>query len=105
MVQRHIPERTCVGCREARPKRTLVRIVRSPEGSVLVDDTGKRFGRGAYLCRTSECWQKGLRKETLARALKTTIGAADRAALEHYATSLTAERPGEVRALAGGSVL
>ena len=44
--------------------------------SVLVDDTGKRSGRGAYLCRASECWQKGLRKETLARALRESLGPA-----------------------------
>src|ERR671916_796064 len=51
MPLRHIPERTCVACRSPRPKRELVRVVRAPDGTVTVDDTGKKSGRGAYLCR------------------------------------------------------
>ena len=68
---RHIPQRTCVGCRQVVPKRTLIRIVRGPDG-VRVDPTGKAAGRGAYLHDQRTCWQTGLRGP-LARALKTEL--------------------------------
>ena len=89
MVQRHVPERTCIACRQARPKRALVRIVRTTAGNVVADVSGKLSGRGAYLCHEPACWQKGLRKDALARALKTTIAETDRAALERFAADLT----------------
>ena len=101
MVQRHIPERTCIACRQARPKRSLVRVVRRTDGSVTVDPTGKQSGRGAYLCSQPSCWQQGLRRDTLARALKTTIEPGDRAALETYAAGLSG---GAVEPTAGVSV-
>ena len=66
-----IPVRQCVGCREHRPKRELVRVVRSPEGTVGLDFSGKANGRGAYLCRKPEC----LRKAVKARALERAFGA------------------------------
>jgi predicted RNA-binding protein YlxR (DUF448 family) len=88
MAGQHVPERTCVGCRLQQPKRLLVRVVRTPGGSVGVDQTGKRAGRGAYLCQRPSCWQVGLRKVTLARALKTTIESGDRDALEAFAAKL-----------------
>lgn len=93
MALRHVPERTCIACREARPKRELVRVVRRLDGAVVVDPTGKLSGRGAYLCRRQACWQQGLRRDALGRALKTTVGPADRAALEAYAAGLTAAEP------------
>ena len=65
--------RTCVGCREESPKRALIRIVRSPEGAVVVDERGKLPGRGAYLCLRKECLEKARRSGALARALKTAI--------------------------------
>lgn len=65
--------RTCVGCREESPKRALVRIVRSPEGKVVVDTRGKLPGRGAYLCVRRECLEKARRSGALARALRTEI--------------------------------
>lgn len=68
---KHIPRRTCVGCREVLPKRSLIRIVNSPEG-VMVDLTGKAHGRGAYLHDKRSCWHKGL-KGALDHALKTTL--------------------------------
>jgi len=75
--RKHVPQRTCVVCRTARPKRELVRIVRlsSPgaEGTVVVDETGKRSGRGAYLCRQQVCWKTALTQRQLERALKVTI--------------------------------
>jgi uncharacterized protein len=85
---RHVPARTCVGCREEQPKRQLVRIVRSPAGSVAVDLTGKAPGRGAYLCRRPACWAAALRRDQLAGALRASLAPADRAALEAFAASL-----------------
>jgi hypothetical protein len=79
--QRHIPVRTCVGCRQERPKRELVRIVRSPAGTIAVDPTGKAAGRGAYLCRAAECWAAALKRDALARALRAPLTAGDRDAL------------------------
>ncbi len=54
---KHVPQRTCVVCRSERGKRELVRIVRTPDGAVRVDPTGKVAGRGAYLCKARPCWQ------------------------------------------------
>jgi predicted RNA-binding protein YlxR (DUF448 family) len=88
MRQRHIPERTCVACRTQQPKRAMVRIVRIGSGNVVVDRTGKLAGRGAYLCSQRSCWEMGLRKGVLARALKSSIAASDIADLERYAAAL-----------------
>ena len=68
---KHIPRRTCVGCREVLPKRSMVRIVNGPEG-VIVDLTGKAHGRGAYLHDKQECWLRGI-KGALGHALKTEL--------------------------------
>ena len=70
--KKHIPQRTCVGCREVNEKKTLVRIVKTPDG-VCVDPTGRMPGRGAYLHDSKECWEKGLKRGALARALKTEL--------------------------------
>ena len=70
MPPRHIPQRTCVACRSERPKREMVRIVRAPDGAVGVDLTGKRSGRGAYLCLQPGCWQTALKRHALDKALK-----------------------------------
>ena len=67
---RHVPQRTCVACRQGRDKRDMVRIVRTVAGSVEIDPTGKKSGRGAYLCRDARCWQTGLKRGALTRALK-----------------------------------
>ncbi len=85
---RHLPQRTCVVCRETTGKRGLIRIVRTPEGVVEVDETGKKAGRGAYLCRRRECWQEALRKDRLARALRVRLWEADRERLRAYAEEL-----------------
>jgi predicted RNA-binding protein YlxR (DUF448 family) len=85
---KHVPQRTCVACRETGAKRGLVRIVRTPAGAVAVDATGKAAGRGAYLCRRSECWQEALKKEGLARALRTSVSDADREKLRAFAQEL-----------------
>jgi predicted RNA-binding protein YlxR (DUF448 family) len=94
-VQRvkHIPQRTCVGCRTVMAKRQLVRIFRSPEG-VQVDLTGKLAGRGAYLHDRRSCWERGL-KGALARALKTELTTEDRERLQTFMETLP-EESGEV---------
>ncbi len=68
-----IPQRTCIACRKVRAKQELVRLVRIPDSGVEVDATGKRAGRGAYLCRLPECWETGLKGNRLEYTLKTTI--------------------------------
>jgi predicted RNA-binding protein YlxR (DUF448 family) len=90
-VQRvkHVPQRTCVGCREILPKRKLIRLVRTADG-VQVDPTGKLAGRGAYLHDRRECWDRAL-KGALAHALKTTLTVDDRARLEEYMNCLPLE--------------
>ena len=90
-VQRvkHVPQRTCVGCREVLPKRKMIRLVRTAEG-VRVDPTGKLAGRGAYLHDRRECWERAL-KGALAHALKTTLTVDDRTRLEDYMASLPLE--------------
>jgi uncharacterized protein len=86
---KHIPQRTCVGCREVFAKRTLIRVVRCPDG-VKVDPTGKLAGRGAYLHNTRACWEAGIRSG-LARALKVSLTAEDREHLLAFAASLPEE--------------
>jgi len=90
-VQRvkHVPQRTCVGCREVLPKRTMLRVVRTAEG-VQLDPTGKLAGRGAYLHDRRECWERGL-KGTLAHALKTTLTMEERATFEEFMNTLPQE--------------
>ncbi len=68
-----IPIRQCIGCRERRPKRELVRIVRSPEGVVSLDRSGKANGRGAYLCHDTSCLRRAVKSNALARALEAPI--------------------------------
>jgi predicted RNA-binding protein YlxR (DUF448 family) len=66
---KHVPQRTCVACRQVNAKRGLTRIVRTPLGTVEIDETGKKAGRGAYLCRTRDCWDNALKKKSLEYAL------------------------------------
>jgi|SRR5690606_25340666 len=82
---KHVPTRTCVGCRRVDAKREYTRLVRTPEGRVEVDPTGKANGRGAYLCRSRRCWKAALESGALARALRVEIDAADRERLWTYA--------------------
>ena len=71
--QKKIPVRRCVGCNAQKEKRALVRIVRSPEGEISVDLTGKKSGRGAYLCASAACLAKARKAKRLERALGTPI--------------------------------
>ena len=70
--KKHIPQRTCIGCREVNEKKTLVRIVKSPEG-VCIDPTGRKPGRGAYLREAQGCWETALKRGAIGRALKTEL--------------------------------
>jgi hypothetical protein len=88
-ARRRVPRRTCVGCREVLPKRSLIRIVRL-EGQVRVDPTGKLAGRGAYLHDRPACWERGL-KGALEKALKTELTARDREELSEFLAQLPSE--------------
>ena len=68
-----IPLRMCVVCRERMDKRDLIRVVRTPEREILVDMTGKKSGRGAYLCKNQSCLEKGIKSKSLERALEVNI--------------------------------
>ena len=72
-MQKKIPQRTCMACQAKKDKRELVRIVRSPEGEISVDVTGKKPGRGAYICPNLECLNKVIKSKRLERSLETTI--------------------------------
>ena len=81
---RHNPQRMCSMCREKMDKRTLTRIVAHPEEGVVVDVTGKKNGRGAYVCHKLACRQKVMTSAVLEQALKTTITAAEKAAITQF---------------------
>lgn len=85
--QKHVPQRTCVGCHEIMPKRSLTRIVKSPEG-VKIDPTGKAHGRGAYLHDERSCWVRGL-KGSLAHALHAEVNEQEMAELRSFMIGLT----------------
>ncbi len=88
MKQKRAPQRTCVACRQTRDKKGLVRIVRTIDGNVEIDQTGKKSGRGAYLCRAASCWRLALEKGTLNRALKIVLTAEQLDELRHFMASL-----------------
>lgn len=72
-MPKKIPQRQCLGCREMKPKRELIRVVRSPEGTISVDLRGKASGRGAYVCPDPQCLKRAIKSKALARALDTEI--------------------------------
>ncbi|GIM27802.1 hypothetical protein CPJCM30710_04680 [Clostridium polyendosporum] len=73
MKQRKIPMRMCTGCMEMKPKKELIRIVKSPEGIISVDLTGKKSGRGAYICKNLECLNKAFKAKRLNKNLEAVI--------------------------------
>ncbi|MCS6840601.1 MAG: YlxR family protein [Roseiflexus sp.] len=86
---KHVPQRTCVACRRTDAKRALIRLVRDAGGRVQIDPTGKRNGRGAYLCHDPTCWEQAIRRHALERALRISVlHPDDAAALEAYAHTL-----------------
>ncbi|MZP31122.1 DUF448 domain-containing protein [Heliobacterium undosum] len=70
---RKIPQRMCVGCGEMRDKKALIRVVRTPEGAILLDPTGKKSGRGAYVCSNTECLTKAIKAKRMEKALRQPI--------------------------------
>lgn len=68
-----IPARQCCGCREMKNKREMFRVIRTPEGEIVLDATGKKNGRGAYICPSSECLKKAVKSKGLERSLKVSI--------------------------------
>ncbi|WP_054949868.1 RNase P modulator RnpM [Numidum massiliense] len=70
MRQRKVPLRQCVGCQEQKPKKSLLRVVRTPEDEILLDPTGKKSGRGAYICPDADCLERARKKKALNRAFK-----------------------------------
>ncbi len=72
-MQKKIPQRQCMGCRERKEKRELIRVVRSTDGSVFLDFSGKAAGRGAYICPNPECLKKAQKSKALDRSLEVTV--------------------------------
>ena len=72
-MPKKIPQRQCMGCRERKEKRELIRVVRSPEGQVSLDFRGKASGRGAYICPSMDCLKKAVRSKALERSLEVPI--------------------------------
>jgi predicted RNA-binding protein YlxR (DUF448 family) len=72
-LQKKIPMRQCLGCREMKPKRELIRVVRSPEGEISLDFKGKLSGRGAYICPDPQCLEKAVKARALERAFSSRI--------------------------------
>lgn len=85
---KHVPLRTCVACRETKPKRELLRVVRTPDGHVLLDPIGKKSGRGAYICARLSCWETAVKKKRLEQEFEVTIADEDRAALDEFIATL-----------------
>lgn len=85
---KHVPVRTCVSCREPGAKRELTRIVRISEGNVEIDATGKKNGRGAYLCEKPACWRSAIESPVLSRALKIPLSPASVERLKEHAATL-----------------
>ena len=73
MMNKKIPMRQCVGCREMKPKRELIRVIRTSEDEILIDATGKKNGRGAYICPNRECLEKAVKSKGLERSLKMAV--------------------------------
>ena len=89
--QKHVPIRTCVSCRESGAKRGLIRIVRTPEGDIQIDPTGRANGRGAYLCHKPACWQRATHTSILNRALNTQLSPESLSQLTEFAATLPSE--------------
>lgn len=90
MKPKKIPMRMCVGCREMKPKRELLRVVRSPEGEISFDLTGRKPGRGAYVCRSEACFNRAVKQKQLERAFSAPIDEGVRESLEKQIRDLPA---------------
>lgn len=88
MTEKRVPQRQCMGCNARRPKKELIRIVRTPEGEIRIDLTGKLNGRGAYICPSAECFRKVRKSGRLAKMLETAIPDGIYDGLEQQITAL-----------------
>jgi predicted RNA-binding protein YlxR (DUF448 family) len=95
---KHVPLRTCISCRETKPKRELLRIVRTPDGHVMVDPTGKKSGRGAYLCAKLSCWENAIKKKRFEQEFELTLSDEDRARIDAFIATLPKDEPVQVKA-------
>ncbi|MBA2677914.1 MAG: YlxR family protein [Ktedonobacteraceae bacterium] len=102
--QKHQPLRTCVACRDTKTKRELLRVVRTPDGHVLIDAGGKKSGRGAYLCAKLSCWQKALKEKRLEQQFEIAISEEDRKGLDDYIATLPQDDVLAAQAQAGKTV-
>lgn len=91
MKPKKIPMRMCVGCREMKPKRELIRVVRSPEGEVSMDPVGKKPGRGAYVCRNVDCLKRAIKQRQLERQLEVQLTEEVAQALQDTIVNLPAQ--------------
>ena len=94
MKPKKIPMRMCVGCREMKEKKQLIRVVRSPEGDVSLDPTGKKSGRGAYVCRDPDCLKRAIKQRQLERQLDAALSPETAEALKAEMEALTGEGSG-----------
>ncbi len=91
MRNKHLPQRTCLACRQAREKKELVRLVRVESGVVEVDASARKAGRGAYLCPKKGCWELALKKNRLDYALRTKLSNDNLQILMKYGSNLPEE--------------
>ena len=85
---KHIPQRTCLACRQVKAKQELIRLVHTLDSSIEIDTGGKKAGRGAYLCRSWECWENGLKGNRLEYALRSRLTQVTREQLKRQAGDL-----------------
>ena len=73
MGMKKIPQRQCIGCGEMKSKKEMIRVIKTPEGEIMMDATGKKNGRGAYICPSRECLKKAIKSKGLERSFKMSI--------------------------------
>lgn len=95
--RKHSPQRTCIGCGQVKPKRDLIRFVRTPAGPVVLDQTGKLSGRGAYVCPDPVCIERALTAGRLVQKLKAEAAHVDQAALHRQLSVITGGAAGNDR--------
>jgi predicted RNA-binding protein YlxR (DUF448 family) len=89
--RKHLPQRTCISCKQTREKEALIRLVRAENGVIEVDISGKKPGRGAYLCPNTVCWESALKKNRLEYALRTKLSNDNRQILTEHIHNLLEE--------------
>jgi uncharacterized protein len=87
--QKHVPERTCIGCRQVKPKDELIRIIGNENDGVRIESSGKHQGRSAYLCKSKACWERGLKKDRLDLSLRMNISKEVKDELSRFGETLS----------------